>query len=208
MIGKFLFGVAVFILAFGILSVSVLQSITVSYVFASPVPSDHIIFEGPQIDYKMPEAGRITSKNPIWFLKASRDRLLYSLSVEPLKKADLALLFADKRLVMAREFFEQKKPEAGFSTLSKGEKYLEKAVEQEQIARNQGNDTSIFLFKLASSSLKHRQIIEELLLMAPEDAKPEIIKVLDYSKNSYKYARDGLNSMGQESPKNPFDGTN
>ena len=35
-------------------------------------------------------------------------------------------------------------------------------------------------------------------------AKPEIIKIQDYSKNTYKSSRDELNSLGIPFPKSPF----
>ena len=129
------------------------------------------------------------------------------LRTNPLEKAELALLFSDKRLIASQSMFEIKKPDIGLSTLSKGEKYLEIATNEEMVARSKGYDTSEFLKKLSLSSLKHRQIIEESIIsIAPEDAKPDIVKIEDYAKNSYKSARDGLNNKGMPTPIDPFDG--
>ena len=135
-----------------------------------------------------------------------RDRIWYIVTRSPLKRAELALLFSDKRLILSKSLFEIKKPDIALSTLTKGEKYLELAVNQEKVAREKGIDTSEFLARFAMASLKHRQVIEEILILAPEDAKPEIVKMEDYSKNAYKAARDALNSKGIASPKDPFDG--
>jgi hypothetical protein len=91
--------------------------------------------------------------------------------------------------------------------LSKSEKYLEEATKMEARARESGEDTSAFLVKLATASLKHRQVIEgSILPMAPEDGRPEVIKAGDYAKNAYNFCRDALNSKGIATPKNPFDG--
>jgi hypothetical protein len=205
---KYLYGFAVFVLAFGILSVSVLRSASVSYVFAlsSPSPSPVATPGVVKIDYQFPFPGKIMPDSPFWSLKAGRDILWYKVTFNHSKKAEMALLFSDKRLILARSLFENKKPDVGLSTLTKGEKYLEMAVNEEGIARSEGADTGTFLVKLATAALKHRETIEETLIIAPEDIRPEMIKAGDYSKNVYKAARDALNSKGIPSPKDPFDG--
>ena len=205
---KYLIGLPAFILAFGVLSVSVLRSAGVRYVFASssPSPSPSKTEKEINVDYKFPYPGKIMPDSPLWSLKAGRDIAWYKLSFTPSKKADLALLFSDKRLLLAKSLFENKKPDIALSTLTKGEKYLEMAWNNEEMARKNGEDTSAFLLRFANASLKHRETIEEMLPLVPEDAKPEVIKIEDYSKNGYKAARDALNSKGIPSPIDPFDG--
>lgn len=203
---KFLLGLTTFVVAFVILSVSVMESSSISYVFATPVPANSTGIKTPTIEYNIPYTGKVSPDSPLWFLKALRDKVWYMSTSDHLKKAEMALLFSDKRLIASKTLFESKKPDIAFSTLTKGEKYLEIATIEEGIARKEGVDTTEFVNKLAIASLKHRQIIEELLPITPEDAKPEIIKIEDYAKNTYKYCRDILNSKGMTSPKNPFDG--
>lgn len=203
---KFLLGFVTFVVAFVILSVSMMESASVSYIFASPTPASGVAIKTPYIDYDIPYIGKITPDSSFWVFKAIRDKVWLETSTNSLKKAELALLFSDKRLIASKNLFESKKPDIALSTLSKGEKYLEIAAKYEKDARDKGMDTSGFLTKLATASLKHRQVIDEMLSFAPEDAKPEMIKIEDYAKNTYKYSRDLLNSMGQIPPKNPFDG--
>ncbi|HKC04746.1 MAG TPA: DUF5667 domain-containing protein, partial [Patescibacteria group bacterium] len=166
MFKKYLLGAGGFILAFVVLSVSVMRSVTISYVFASPTPIGNAVLgeETPDVEYKMPFPGKILPDNPLWVFKALRDKIWYSFTTDPLKKAELALLFADKRLTVSAALFENRKTADAISTLSKGEKYLETATEMEMCARNGGHNTSLFLTKLATASLKHRQIIEESIL--------------------------------------------
>lgn len=205
MLRKYLLGTLTFVFAFAVLSISVLQTTSISYVFATPSPQVVLGTQTPEVNYQIPYPGSVLPDSPLWSFKALRDRIWYVLTRSPLKRAELALLFSDKRLESSKMLFMKKKPDVALSTLAKGEKYLEIAVNQEIIARAKGYDTSEFLVKLATASLKHRQVIEEILPAAPEDAKPEIIKVGDYSKNSYKAARDALNSKGMTAPENPFD---
>ncbi len=207
MLKKILLVLSVFTFAFAILSISILQSTSISYSFTAQISETSVLgTEIPVINYQMPFEGRVLPDSPLWVLKAARDRIWYFITSSPLKRAELALLFSDKRLVSAQTLLENKKPDIAISTLAKGEKYLEIAVAQEAIARTQGYDTSEFLARLAVASLKHRQIIESLIPLAPDDAKPIVIKIEDYSKNSYKKAGDALNSKGLSVPIDPFDG--
>src|SRR4030042_5490299 len=166
-----------FFLAFSILSVSVLRSAAVPYVFSiSPTPTPSKTQE-IKIDYELAYPGGIHPDHPLWFLKALRDKLWYLSTFNSSRKAELLLLFADKRLASAKILFSNNKPEIAFSTLSKAEKYLEQAQKMEAENRKKGMNTSEFLVKLASASLKHREEIEKILIIAPDDAKPEIIKI-------------------------------
>jgi hypothetical protein len=210
MMRKYLYGVVAFVLAFAILSVSVLRCSLVSraYGYTAPVLAAVAVpTPTPKVDYVLPYPGGVLPDSWLWYFKAIRDRFQYTITTDPLKKADLALLFSDKRLGAAQTLFENKKPDIALSTLQKGEKYLEQAVSDEAIARKAGLNTNDFLIKLANASLKHRQVIEEKLMpLAPEDLKPEVVKAEDYSKNTYKLCRDVLSSKGVAVPKDPFNG--
>lgn len=209
MIKQYLLGLSVFVLAFAILTISFMRSASVSYNFVSSTPANVSVTDGEKekVNYQLPFPGTVLPDSPFWSLKALRDRIWYLITPSPLKKAELALLFSDKRLTASLILFDSKNPSLALSTLSKGEKYLGTAVTEAQIAGNDGYDTSAFLTKLALSSLKHREVIEEQIIpVAPENAKPDIVKIEDYCKNSYKFARDGLNHIGIAVPKDPFDG--
>ncbi|KKS95828.1 MAG: hypothetical protein UV71_C0003G0062 [Microgenomates group bacterium GW2011_GWC1_43_13] len=207
MLKKILLNLSVSVFAFAILSISILQSTSIYYSFTAQISQPSVLgAEAPEINYQMPYQGKVLPDNPLWVFKAARDKLWYLITSSPLKKAELALLFSDKRLVSAQTLFEKKKPDIAISTLAKGEKYLEVAVAQEAIARSQGYDTSTFLERLAVASLKHRQMIMGLIPLVPDDGKPFVIKTEDYSKNSYKAAKEALNSRGLPAPIDPFNG--
>lgn len=206
MFRKVAFNASALLLAAAILLVSIFKAASLYYNFS---PSPKTLAQATQeidINYPLPYPGRILPDHPLWPLKALRDKLWLDLSVSPTRKAELALLFADKRLVSSRILFERGKPEIAFSTLTKGEKYLEEALILEIQNRAKGLDTKEFLGRYVNSALKHREVINEILLIAPEDARPEIIKMENYSKDAYKSSRDNLNSLGLPSPENPFNG--
>jgi hypothetical protein len=210
MLRKYLYGVVAFVLAFVILSVSVLRSVIVSPAYgfsASPLPLTIAPTLMSEIDYPLPFPGKILPDSALWYVKAICDRIQYVITSDALKKADLALLYSDKRLGASLTLFENKKPDLAVSVLTKGEKYLEMASSNEEAARKAGIDTHEFLIKMATASLRHRQIIEEKVLpLTPEDLKPDVVKAEDHAKNAYKSCRDGLNSKGLTCPKDPFNG--
>ncbi len=205
-----MFAIGAFVLAFAILSVSVLRSVMVlpAYGFSSTIPSAiPSPTPIPDVLYSLPYPGSILPDNWLWYFKAMRDRIQYSVSTDVLKRADLALLFSDKRLGASVSLFQNKKPDMAVSVLTKGEKYLEIAMKDEAKARRVGINTDDFLVRLATASLKHREVIEEQILpLTPEDLRPEVVKAEDYSKSAYKSCRDILSAKGKESPKDPFNG--
>jgi len=209
MLKKVALVLSTFLLALTVLSVSILRCSSIkTYVFsAAPSPTPEAGSEKKEIliDYVLPYQGKIYPDSPLWFVKVIRDRLWYGVTTNSSRKAELLLLFADKRLLAAKVLFEKDKPSLAVTTLTKAEKYLERAVQMETKNRQAGIDNKEFLTRLANASLKHWQVIEEILIVAPEDAKPEVIKVEDYAKNAYKETRDGLQSQGIVPPKNPID---
>lgn len=202
---KYLPGITAFILAFGILSISFMKSASIRYAFTqvSPKPTEKPTIV--KIDYQVPYPGKILPDHLLWPAKASRDKIWHLLSANLLRRAELSVLFADKRLLMSKALFEKQKPDLGFSTLTKAEKYLEKALVEEGLARKEGQDTSRVLVKIATSALKHREIINEILEIAPGDAKPGIVTMEGKVIDVYKRAVEALNSKGITAPVNPFD---
>jgi hypothetical protein len=197
--------------AFIILSISVLRSSTIrpSIDVYSATPKPVLKGEVPNskvdIAYVMPFPGRILPDSPFWPVKALRDKLWMTVTTNPMRKAELSLLFADKRLMASYELFKLNKPQLALTTLTKAEKYLEEGSVIEENQRKLGLDTKSFLFTLSTASLKHREIIENMLNIVPDDVKPDVIKAEDYSKNVYKETRDALQSQAVSAPENPFD---
>lgn len=188
-----------------VFAVSVLRSADAKYSFAGePTPSPDSE-KKIEINYTLAYPGRIGPDSVLWSLKAVRDRVWIMLTFNPLKKAEIMLLMADKRIQQAQTLFETDKASLGITTLTKAEKYLEEAKEQEIVAKGQKMNTGDFLDRLANSALKHRQITGYILKIAPEEAKPEVIKTMDYSKKVFEDSRNSLIDVGKTPPDNPFE---
>lgn len=200
--------------AFSILFVSVLRTASVKYSFygESPNYQDEQIsgrsdeLASMEINYYLPYEGPVTPDHPLWPLKAIRDRVWLFVTVDPYRRSELNLLFADKRLVASQKLFEKEDFETGYSTLTKAEKYLENACNVETEIRSEGGDTTELAERLINASYKHRLVIEQILLNAPADAKGNIEETKRYSIGVYDDKKTVLESAGRPVPENPFNG--
>lgn len=191
---------ATIVTAFAILSISVLRCATPRSAYSPMVLSEKVENSvTPSVDYLLAYPGKIGPDNMLWYAKVVRDKTWYFLTFNKDKKKELNLLFADKRLSSSLELFKNNKPDLGLSVLTKAEKYLEMAVPENA-------DNPEYLKKLALASLKHREVIErQILPLSPEDIAPQVNRINDYSKETYKKARDFMYSKGLVPPQDIFE---
>jgi len=180
---------AVLIFAFGVLSVSVfkasgetLAAKPVLKFTVSPQPAATPTSE-PEIQYYLPYPG-ILPDHPLYPLKMIRDRIWLWLTTNPVKKAEVMLLFADKRLGAGKVLVEGNKKDLGITTLEKAEKYLERAVNQLETAKNKGLEIKDIAEKLKNAAAKHEEILiklgaEEKLLIYPKTVLERLEKILE-----------------------------
>lgn len=193
--------------AFAILLISVLRTASVKYEVSGTLRDQKNQDEsrGLKIDYFLAYPGRVLPDSPLWSLKALRDRFWLMITTDSKRRIELKILFADKRLGASEILFKKKKASEALTTLTKAEKYLEEASLEEEIIRRKGYDTTDLLYALANSSLKHYQVIRELLEFVPEDTVPLILSIQEYPKKSYERARNGILEKMKTPPDNPFD---
>jgi len=214
MLKKSLGVIAVIVFAFTVLFISILRSASVRYSFSSvgAKTTDQLLtkdvegLENLEIDYYLAFPGAVLPDSPLWALKATRDKLWLALTTNENKKAELNLLFADKRVLSARILFERGKYDLGYTTLTKAEKYLEEACNIENEMRARGQDTSELAERLINASLKHRLVIRQILLLAPDEAKPKISTVAQFSRGVYGSLIHVLKDRNMVVPEDPFNG--
>jgi len=136
-----------------------------------------------KVEYILPYPG-ILADNPFYFLKMIRDRVWGFLIHDPLKNSRWCLLMADKRIWASQMLMEKGKFDLAVSTATKAEKYLEKAVDKVYQAKKMGNEDRALLEKIGRASLKHKEILNEVLEKAPQKLKPVIQKTLEYSEHA------------------------
>jgi cell fate (sporulation/competence/biofilm development) regulator YlbF (YheA/YmcA/DUF963 family) len=117
----------------------------------------------PTIDYFLPYPG-ILPDNPLYFMKALRDKVVSFFITDPLKKAEFDLLMADVRLNAAQYLFAkgESKYSLAETTVSKGENYFYNSLIMVNQAKQQGMQVNDFVSKLVTASRKHQQVIKEL----------------------------------------------
>lgn len=128
--------------------------------------------EGPEVEtkqairYDLPYPGLLPN-NPLYFLKATRDRIVSFLISDPLKKAEFNLLTADKRLNAGLYLFNKntrdiKNIMLSESTISKGENYFHQAIQELKQAKKEGINIEEVAGKLLTSSKKHHEVIRSI----------------------------------------------
>ncbi len=194
---------AVLTFAFFVLCISIWRVQAQSSVFdyriltlALPTPQPTFVpSPTPAVDYYLPYPG-ILPDNMLYPLKMVRDRIWLFLTIDPLKKGERLLLFSDKRLGAGKTLIEGGKVELGVSTITKGEKYLEEAIAQAERARNKGKETTVLYEKLEKATLKHQEILGEVLSKVPPAFREDLKRALDYALNGHKAVVKAMEEMG------------
>lgn len=171
MFKKLLPTVAILLLAFSVLQVSIARvcfgirptlaaaKLKLSVPpLAQPTPTPT---SKPEINYYLVYPGMLPDQ-ALYKLKMVRDRIWILITTNPVKKAELLLLFADKRLGAARVLIEGNKVPLGINTLVKGEKYLERSVNQTIDNKKNGENISVLAGKLRLAIQKHQEVLLEL----------------------------------------------
>ena len=125
-------------------------------------------------------------------VKMLRDRIWLWLTTDSLKKADLLLRLADKRVWSAQLLFEKGKTDLAITTAAKAERYLEQAIDQAEMAREKGKDTASFLEKLSRATLKHEEVLSAMKEKAEETAQPAIDSALEYARRGHERVTQAL----------------
>lgn len=167
-----------FVVAFLVFFTSAIKASTAVKPAFTPRPTQPIRLTS--FNYEMVIPG-----SPLWAIKAMSDRVEIETTFDTNKKFDLILEVSSNRMELSKILFSTDKPDAGFSTLTKSEKYLETASRIEERRRGQGEDTSKLLSKLKNASLNNQDTINTILTEAPENLRPEIIKAGDISRRIY-----------------------
>lgn len=192
---------AVFFALF-ILFASLIETSSIKYAFgardiASPRPS-------PQVDvtYSLPHPGGILPGNPLWTAKALRDKVSLELTTDPVSKAQFELHLADKRLSAGLNLWHEDDSLEALSTFSKAENYLLNSYETlSSIDTDQSREV---LRQLAYSSLKHREILEEVMSDCGDEARPLVSKMLSTSKMIFDQVSARMENLHMNPPHNPF----
>lgn len=187
------------VFALGVLGVSLFRTASPDFAFYQPADTySQKGFLSP-VEYYLPHHG-ILPDHLLWPVKAARDKVWIELTRDPIRRAQLLLLFSDKRISMANELVKNGQGNLAVTTAVKGEQYLEEAFRAFEEAEARGMDTADFLQKFARATLKHREILEAFISIAPNDAKPVIVESLNTPKSLYERSVQELGRKGIDIP--------
>lgn len=146
--------------------------------------SQTISIEDKKTVYELPYPG-ILPDHPLYFFKVVRDGIWAFSTRENLKKAEIYILFSDKRAKMAQSLNKKGKIDLAISTMSKGEKYFIKIPKLLKDYKSQGGALKQeTIDRVRSSNNKHEEIIQELLKSSPEGTQYRITEILKLNQSS------------------------
>lgn len=192
MLHRVLYILASLTFALGVLGISIFRTAQPDYSFYQPLPEGNSQAFISQVKYELPHHG-IMPDHLLWPIKAVRDQVWLSVTQDPIKRAQLILLFADKRISMADTLVQKGETSLGVSTASKAEQYLEETFTEYEKADKEGAKTDEFLTKLTISSVRHRELLETFVKIVPSDAIPAVIQIIDTPKMIYEKCLQELN---------------
>lgn len=121
-----------------------------------------------KVIYNLPYPGLLPD-SPLYAVKIIRDRITDFLTRDNLKKAELYLLYSDKRASMSLALALKGKNQLAIDTFIKGEKYFIKIPNLLRSAKKQGSPApSSFVETLKLSNAKHKELIDELIKILPQ----------------------------------------
>jgi hypothetical protein len=136
-----------------------------------------VITTADGVDYYLPYPG-ILPDHPLYWLKMIRDRILLFLTRSSEDKMSRLLLYADKRIGAAQALIKGGKDQLGVTTATKAEKYLERSLAELEKLYSQEKSSSEMFQRLSKASLKHKQVINDLLNDVSDQTKPALEKAL------------------------------
>lgn len=151
--------------------------------FAINASSDSLI-NAPQekVIYNLPYPGLLPD-NPLYLVKAIRDKVTELLTRDNIKKAQLYLLYSDKRVAMSLALAQKGKNQQAIDTFSKGEKYALAIPDLLTAAKKQGDQIpSGFVETLKQSNAKHKELIDELIKILPQGLNSSLNQLTDLNQ--------------------------
>lgn len=149
------------------------------------------------VDYYLSYPG-ILPDHPLYWLKMVRDRVQLWLTTKPLVKAERLLLYADKRLGAGWALVDGNKVDLGVTTLTKGEKYLERVMIAAE-GLGEGGEEMRFKEKLNKARMKHEEVLLLLEEKLGDEYKEVMEQILQISRGGEEMVRDeGEAENGEE----------
>jgi len=127
--------------------------------------------KGESVEYMLPFAGLLPD-NPLYYFKEVRDNFWLFFTRDNMKKAEVLILFSDRKTSAAQMLSKKGKWDQGSETMLEAEQDFKRMVDMVVLSKNQGVSPEVaFISQMKQSNKKHREIIETLLGDTPEGSR-------------------------------------
>ncbi|EKE15112.1 MAG: hypothetical protein ACD_12C00146G0012 [uncultured bacterium] len=158
--------------------------IIVPFVAYFVIGASDTLVKAPQekVIYNLPYPGLLPD-SPLYITKTIRDKITDFLTRDNLKKAELYLLYSDKRTSMSLVLASKGKSQLAIDTFVKGEKYFFQIPKLLRSAKEQGAQApSSFVETLKLSNAKHKELIEELIKTLPQGLNQSLTQLSELNQ--------------------------
>ncbi|MBI4009156.1 hypothetical protein HY357_02900 [Candidatus Roizmanbacteria bacterium] len=150
------------------------------------VSSQQVSLNQDKVEYNLPYPG-ILPDHPLFFLKEIRDKFLEMTTRDTIKKAELYLLFSDKRVAMAMSLAKTGKDKLIVAAFLQAEQYFSKIPALLATSKKQGVSASAdFIQRLKLSNAKHKEAGEMFLKDLPQGQNENINRALNLNQDIKK----------------------
>lgn len=160
-------------------------------VLTIPLSTLHAQEPTPVVDYKLPYPGMLPD-NSLYKLKVLRDKIMLLLIKDTDKKAQYYLLLANKQFLMSKMLVDKGKILLARETALKAENQITLMTMAFKFA-NQVPKT-IFLNEVKLATLKHQELLKEIIAKVSADDAAIFSTVLEFSQRN----ADELESLTAE----------
>lgn len=193
------------LLAFIILAISLFSSSSLSYKITdlpTPLPEGPMTQDKFYVSYELPSINASYAE-PLRIFRAIRDRVDLLLTFDVLQKSQVLLDHSNDRLSIGEMLIRDGKINEGLASIARSQVYLEKAF---QSAKNQeGFRAQNLMTEISLASLKHRERIESLMSIMPDEARSFTVEYLESTKYIYTESKLALEIKGLKAPSSPFE---
>lgn len=173
--------------------VNTLKLLTILAIIVSVIAPQSVCAKGPrvlevkaaEIEYTLPHAGLLPD-SPIYFLKSTRDAFWLFFTRDNNKKAEILLLFADKKIVMAQALGEKGKWNLAMETIEDSQRDIQRLMDSVNLAQKIGASPSEdFIDTVVLSNEKHLEIMESMLMTIPDGSRSTLEELMKKNASHY-----------------------
>lgn len=206
MISRLLLSLTTLGLAFGILFVSVFNASEIDFLIAdlpAPLPAGPQAIEKYIVDYDLPDKNIISTAEPVRNLKSLKDKFKLAFTFGKMSKAQTMLDHANDRMSTGEMLIREGKISEGLASIAKAQEYLSRSYDL--VSSEDNYRARLVLKEISIASLKHRERLESLMVLLPDEVRSFVVENLERTKLLYKQTKIALELQGETAPQNPFE---